>query len=72
MRWTSSSRADQLQFVDMVIGHLTENGIMEAGALYESPFTSVAPLGPDQLFAKAEVRELMRVLESVEATARVA
>ncbi len=64
--------ADQLQFVDMVIGHLTENGIMEAGALYESPFTSVAPLGPDQLFAKAEVRELMRVLESVEATARVA
>lgn len=64
--------ADQLQFVDMVIGHLTENGVMEASALYESPFTSVAPLGPDQLFDTAEVQVLIRVLDSVEATARVA
>jgi len=64
--------ADQLQFIDMVVGHLTENGVMEASALYESPFTSVAPLGPDQLFNAAEVQDLIRVLESVEATARVA
>jgi type I restriction enzyme, R subunit len=63
---------DQLLFIDMVIGHLTENGVMEASALYESPFTSVAPLGPDQLFGTAEVQDLIRVLESVEATARVA
>jgi len=64
--------ADQLQFIDMIIGHLTENGIMDARALYESPFTSVAPLGPDQLFNKADVHELIRALESVEATARAA
>jgi type I site-specific restriction endonuclease len=38
--------ADQLQFIDMVIGHLTENGVLVASSLYESPFTSVAPLGP--------------------------
>ena len=64
--------ADQLQFIDMVIGHLMENGIMEASALYESPFTSVAPLGPDQIFDTAEVQHLIRVLDSVEQTARVA
>jgi len=64
--------ADQLQFIDMMIGHLTENGVMQASALYESPFTSVAPLGPDQLFDSADVQDLIRVLDGVEATARVA
>jgi type I restriction enzyme, R subunit len=64
--------ADQLQFVDMIIGHLTENGVMDPALLYESPFTSVAPLGPEQLFDSASVRQLFAVLETVQARARAA
>jgi type I restriction enzyme, R subunit len=64
--------ADQLQFVDMVIGHLTENGVMEPALLYESPFTSLAPLGPEQLFDAAGVEQLFGVLRQVEARARAA
>ncbi len=64
--------ANQLEFVNLIVTHLTERGVMEAGLLYEPPFTSYAPLGPDALFTSAQVDELFGVLEQVAATARVA
>lgn len=30
---------DQIEFLDMIINHLTERGVMEPSLLYESPFT---------------------------------
>jgi type I restriction enzyme, R subunit len=42
----------------------TENGVMEAARLYESPFTAVAPQGPDSLFTAAEVDELLAIIDS--------
>ncbi len=48
---------------------LTENGIMEPGRLYESPFTAIAPQGPDALFSTSEMDELLRALKAVRMTA---
>ena len=56
---------NQIHFIDMIVDHLTENGVMDAARLYESPYTDVNPLGVDGVFASAEVDTLVAVLEGV-------
>jgi len=64
--------ANQLEFVNLIVTHLTERGVMEAALLYEPPFTNFAPQGPDALFTSAQVDELFGVLDYIKATAQAA
>jgi type I restriction enzyme R subunit len=64
--------ASQIEFVDMIVNHLTEHGTMEAALLYESPFTDLTPHGPNGLFEAGQVDELMAALDSVRQTAMAA
>jgi type I restriction enzyme, R subunit len=61
--------ANQIEFVNLVIDHLTEHGLIDAAMLYESPFTDLTPRGPDALFSKTQLDELFGVLETVRAHA---
>ncbi|MFO0700219.1 MAG: type I restriction-modification enzyme R subunit C-terminal domain-containing protein [Nitrospira sp.] len=61
--------ANQLEFVNLIVDHLTEHGVMESARLYESPFTDIAPYGPEGLFPAGDIDALLRVLEVVRATA---
>ncbi len=61
--------ANQIEFVNLIVDHLTEHGVVEAAVLYESPFTDVTPQGPDGLFSPTDVDELMTVLEKIRSTA---
>ncbi|MDQ3070876.1 MAG: DEAD/DEAH box helicase family protein [Acidobacteriota bacterium] len=64
--------ANQIEFVNLIVDHLTEHGIMEAARLYESPFTDLTPRGPEALFSSGQVDELIAVLADVRAKAEAA
>lgn len=57
--------ANQIEFVNMVVDYLTEHGVMEPRALYESPFTDINPLGPDGLFESGVVDRLVGALQTI-------
>jgi len=64
--------ANQLEFVNLIVTHLTERGVMDLDLLYRPPFTGYAPQGPDALFTSAQVDMLFGVLAQVRATALAA
>lgn len=46
-----SLSSQQIRFLELIIDQLTERGVMEAGALYEPPFSDLHTGGADELFA---------------------
>jgi len=64
--------ANQIEFVNLVVDHLTEHGVVAPERLYESPFTDLMPRGPEGLFTSTELDELIRALDAVRATAMAA
>ena len=64
--------ANQIEFVDLIVDHLTEHGVMGAALLYESPFTDITPQGPDEIFTSSQVEELVAALDRVRAAALAA
>ena len=62
---------NQIRFVEMVIDYLTEHGTVEARRIYESPFISVAPEGPDAIFASDDVDEFFEIVKHFHDTAAV-
>ncbi len=64
--------ASQIEFVNLIVDHLTEYGVVEPVRLYESPFTDLAPHGPDALFKETDMADLMRTLQGVRSRAMAA
>ncbi len=64
--------ANQIEFVNLVIDHLTDHGVIEARRFYESPFTDLSPLGPDALFESNDVDRLLDVVHDVRRRAEAA
>jgi type I restriction enzyme R subunit len=62
-------KANQIEFIDLIINYLTAHGAMDPDRLYESPFTDFNPLGVEGLFMPAEVTELFTVLSQIRARA---
>lgn len=57
--------ANQIEFVNLIIDHFTEQGYMEAALLYESPFTDLSPQGPEGVFNPRQVDELVVLLSEI-------
>ena len=56
---------NQIEFVNLIIDHLAENGIMEPSALYESPFIDINSQGPEGVFPEDKVTKLVAMLREV-------
>ncbi len=57
--------ANQIEFIDHIIDHLTQRGFMDAALLYESPFTDFNPLGVEGVFNESKVNRLVSILEEI-------
>ena len=57
--------ANQIEFLEEVVNHLTANGVMDAARLYEAPYTYIHPQGVEGVFESPQVDELISILEEV-------
>jgi type I restriction enzyme R subunit len=60
-----TATAAQIEFINMVIEHLTDQGMMDPELLYEPPFTGIAPTGPEHLFDEAKVVRLVTKIKAI-------
>jgi type I restriction enzyme, R subunit len=60
-----TATADQIEFIDMIIEHLTEKGTMDPRLLYESPFTDIAPSGPEGVFPASMTDRLVERINAL-------
>ncbi len=60
--------ANQIRFVENIIDYLTQNGVMNPGLLYESPFTDAHSSGLDGVFNDDRADEIVRLVRSFNET----
>jgi type I restriction enzyme, R subunit len=60
-----TATANQVEFVNLIVDHLTEHGVMDAELLYKSPFIDISPTGPEGVFSSAQVDQLVAVLADI-------
>ena len=61
--------ANQIRFVEMVIDYLTDHGTIEVSRVYDSPFTSVAPEGPEAIFVDDDLDKFFEIVKHFHNTA---
>ena len=60
---------NQIEFVNLVINYLTEYGTIDPRRIYESPFTDVAPQGPNAIFSNPDLDEFFNIVQHLHDTA---
>ncbi|AOW94042.1 restriction endonuclease subunit R [Rhodococcus sp. WMMA185] len=60
-----TATASQIDFVNLIISHLTRHGEMDPKLLFESPFTNSAPHGPTEVFGDDQAVRLVQVIRSI-------
>ena len=61
--------ATQIDFISVIIDHLTQRGWVDPSLLYESPFTDFSPVGVEGVFEASEVNQLFALLDEVRSRA---
>jgi len=61
----STLNASQIDFLETMINHLTEHGVMKPEQLYESPYTDISPKGVEGVFNSSQVETLLGVIEDI-------
>lgn len=61
----SSYTVDQINFINLVINDLAQNGVVTAARFYDAPYTAISAVGPQALFTAEQIQEIDNLLESV-------
>jgi type I restriction enzyme R subunit len=64
---SSNLNADQIEFLDLIINTLTENGEIDPARFYESPFTDIDTMGIGGVFGPAGAKEIIRIVRELNA-----
>jgi type I restriction enzyme, R subunit len=59
----------QIQFVNLIINYLTQNGMIEPKRLYEPPYTDYNPSGLDGVFQDSDADNIVSILNSLKKNA---
>ncbi|SPB14456.1 hypothetical protein NOV72_01698 [Caballeronia novacaledonica] len=65
----TTATPDQIEFINLVVEELIQNGVMDASRLYETPFVDMCPSGPETIFLADQVDQLVTVLDLIRARA---
>jgi len=65
----STATPEQIEFIELVVQELTQNGVVPPERLFEPPFTDVNALGPTAVFQPAQVTRMVGVLREISARA---
>jgi type I restriction enzyme R subunit len=57
--------ANQIEFVNLIIDHLTEYEVIEPSRLYELPLVDLNSHCPEGLFSPSQVQSLVEPLKSI-------
>ena len=61
----TTATPNQIEFIELIVQELTQNGVMDADRLFQSPFTDLNAQGPLGIFPPVRVTEIVRVLEEI-------
>lgn len=67
----TTTTPNQIEFINLIVQELTQNGVMEADRLFQSPFTDFNAQGPLGVFPSARVTRIVDVLAQIRARAMV-
>lgn len=61
----TTATPNQIEFINLIVQELTQNGVMESERLFESPFTDLSAQGPLGVFPPAKGNQVVQVLEEI-------
>jgi len=67
---TKNLNAAQMQFLDKIIDHIVQTGMMKPGDLYEQPFTFLDDRGIDGVFEPADRDQIFGILTNIRQNAQ--
>lgn len=60
-----TASASQIEFIALLINHLTEQGVVSAARLYESPLTDISQARPEGVFSLPQVERIVAILDGL-------
>ncbi|HAS51286.1 MAG TPA: hypothetical protein DCS21_05920, partial [Gammaproteobacteria bacterium] len=61
----TTTTPNQIEFINLIVQELTQNGVIAPDRLFQSPFTDLNAQGLLGIFPPAKVTQMVQVLETI-------